>query len=255
MNRRTELMDLYLKNSKHSSYQILASNLQNIINIDKFTIKSTYEKERLEYILKKIDLKDKNILDIGGNSGYFTFEALNLGAKNVVYYEGNTEHSNFVKIAARETNLEDKIKVVNKFYLFDNINKKEKYDIVFLLNVIHHLGDDYGDKKLSLDEAKINMINQINNMAEKTKILILQMGFNWHGDVNKCLFKDGTKREMNEFISSNIKEKWIIEDIGIAEEINGNIQYCDINNRNIERNNKLGEFLNRPIYILKSLIY
>ena len=254
MDRRKELTELYLKNSKHSGYQILSSNLQKVININDFKIKSTYEKERLEYILKKVNLKDKKILDIGGNSGYFTFEAINIGAKNVVYYEGNKNHADFVKIAAEEIGLEDKIKIVNEFYSFDDINKHEKYDVVFLLNVIHHLGDDYGDKKLSLNEAKINMIKQSNSMAEKTKILVLQMGFNWHGDISKCLFENGTKREMNEFISNNIKEKWIIDYIGIAEEVNGNIEYCDIDNKNIERNNELGEFLNRPIYILRSLM-
>ena len=64
MDRRKELTELYLKNSKHSGYQILSSNLQKVININDFKIKSTYEKERLEYILKKVNLKDKKILGL-----------------------------------------------------------------------------------------------------------------------------------------------------------------------------------------------
>lgn len=31
----------------------------------------------------------KSVLDIGGNSGFFTFELIEKGAKKIHYYEGN----------------------------------------------------------------------------------------------------------------------------------------------------------------------
>jgi hypothetical protein len=53
-----------------------------------------------------------------------------------------------------------------------------------LFNVIHHLGDDFGDKSLSMEKQKdeggivIFIIKRISS---------LQMGFCWKGDRN-CAF-------------------------------------------------------------------
>lgn len=71
---KNKLIELYNESSKHSGYQILASNLEEIIDKSKLKISSRYERERLNYIISKIDLKGKRILDIGGNTGFFTFE-------------------------------------------------------------------------------------------------------------------------------------------------------------------------------------
>ncbi|SHK51979.1 class I SAM-dependent methyltransferase [Desulforamulus aeronauticus] len=249
-NSRKQLIDLYMKSSKHSNYQILASNFQKLFNNESLIIDSRYEQERLDYILSKTKIKDKRILDIGGNSGYFTFEAINNGAKEVDYYDGNKWHAKFVELGTKIFGLGNKINVYNKYYVYGN--KDKKYDVVFFLNVLHHLGDDYGDKSLSLEKAKQFMIQQLNNLAQITDILILQMGFNWCGNRKCCLFKKGTKGEMLNYIKENTSKKWILLDVGIAEEDNGKIQYNNVNMENIERNDKLGEFLNRPIIILKS---
>lgn len=251
MQEKTKLNELYNVASKHSNYQEIAPSLKKYIDISKYQIVSRQEKARMTYISSKIDFSEKYVMDIGGNTGYFTFEAIEKGAKHVDYIEGNKNHADFVKLASQIVNFSDKISVNNEYYAFNEC--PADYDLVFLLNVLHHIGDDYGNNKTSIIEAKKLIINQLNNMANKTKILVFQLGFNWKGNKNFCLFENGTKREMLEYIKKGIDNNWEILDIGIAENIDGKIVYNDLSDKNIERVDSLGEFSNRPLILLKSL--
>ena len=91
-------------------------------------------------------------------------------------------------------------------------------------------------------------------MAQKTNFLIFQLGFNWKGDTKQCLFEHGTKSEMIQFIKDGIKGFWEIIEIGVAEKKDGVVTYEPLNVFNVKRNDTLGEFLNRPIFILKSCL-
>lgn len=243
--------ELYMESSKHSNYQILPSNLKDLMKDEDLMVQSRYEKERLKYITENVNLKGKTVLDIGGNTGFFTFETHNAGASKIDYYEGNQTHAEFVKKGIEVLELKDKIAVFPQYYLF---NQKEKiYDVAYLLNVVHHSGDDFGDS-ISIEKAKSDILACINVMAEITKVLVFQMGFNWCGNRNKCLFEQGTKAEMEEFIQKGTVENWEIIKIGVAVKKDCQIKYEDVNLKNNQREDELGEFLNRPIFIMKSKI-
>ena len=251
MNPLAQLKILYAKNSKHSNYQILPDKLASIIGADQIKVKTRYEHERLDYILKNISVNGKHILDIGGNSGFFTFKAIAEGAKRVHYYEGNKAHCDFVKIASKVLKCTDKIEVTNRYYDF-NSSCTEKYDVVFLLNVLHHFGDDYGDNTLPMKAAKKQMLIQLNSMAKKTSHLVFQLGFCWKGDRNIGLFKNGTKRELIDFVANSVRGTWEIINIGIPTKEGDNIVYAELDDQNINRDDSLGEFLNRPLFILRA---
>jgi len=251
--KKDTLKKLYSQRSKHSNYQILSKKLSKIIGNNEIKVKTRYEVERLEYILKNIDVNDKLILDIGGNTGFFTFEMLDNGAKKVYYYEGNNVHSEFVRLSAKVLNVENKTEITNKYFSFEDEFNKNKYDIILLLNVLHHIGDDYGDNKLSMEKAKETIIKQVNTLADTTEIIVFQMGFNWKGNRELCFFENGTKEEMISFIKKGIKNHWEIIKIGVAEDRSGSIGYYDLSEVNINRFDYLGEFLNRPIFIMKSV--
>ncbi len=246
-----QLKEMYANTSKHSNYQILASELQKYLTNDEIDVKSRSETIRLDYFLKNVDIKNKSVLDIGGNTGYFTFEFLKNGASSLEYYEGNQEHAKFVQLASEVLGYTDSLSVYNKYYNFD---QDEKYDVVLLLNVLHHLGDDFGDDKVSKEKALETIIEHMKAMAKQTDILVFQLGFNWKGDRNLPLFENGTKKELIDFITSNLNDEFNILKIGVAEEQNGEVVYSDLNDNNIQRVDSLGEFLNRPIFIMKSKI-
>lgn len=253
-NNISKLRDMYFKESKHSNYQVLSKKLKEKIGDIDNNIKKTYEYERLEYILDNIEIKNKKTLDIGGNVGFFTFEIIDRGAKKIHYYEGNEVHSKFVKLASEVMDIKDKIDITNNYFLFNLLEEspKNRYDVALLLNVLHHVGDDYGNASISKERAKETIIQQINSLAGGVKILVFQLGFNWKGNRNIGLFENGTKDEMIKFIVEGTKDDWEIINIGIAQKNRERIKYYNLNNNNIERNDELGEFLNRPIFIMKS---
>lgn len=243
------LENLYMQNSKHSNYQILPSMLKNILNENNLGIKTRSERERLSYMKKHVDFSQKSILDIGGNTGFFSFELLQENARHIDYYEGNPVHAEFVQTASKVLNVEDRLTVYPQYYLFDKMEKQ--YDIILCLNVLHHLGDDFKDGK-SKDIACKEMLISLNQLASCSDVLIFQMGFNWKGNSEECLFKDGTKEEMETFIKKGTEDYWDIIFIGIAEKKDDIIIYQEMNDKNNRRQDDLGEFLNRPLFIMKS---
>lgn len=251
MNKKEKLIELYQQNSKHSNYQIMPSALKGIIPDDEINVKSRFEIERMNFLKRHINFKGKRVLDIGGNTGFFAFESIESGATQVDYIEGNSAHANFVKEAS--SYLDKNIVVYNNYLDFESNLPNTSYNIVLLFNVLHHFGDDYGDKSVSVEHAKAKMIDSINYFSGKTHCLVLQLGFCWKGDRNSLLFEKGTKQEMIDFVSNAIKGKWSIEVIGVAEELYGETEYKQVSFENIDRNDALGEFRNRPIFILKPI--
>ena len=202
----------------------------------------------------KINFTGKKVLDIGGNTGFFSIELANNYKAEIEYYEGNKAHADFVKCATEMLGIENKIKVHEKYFLFnDSQLKKDHFDVCLLLNVLHHIGDDFGDQDLSIDNAKKQMLENLNYLSDATEFLVFQMGYCWKGNRNLLLFEEGTKTEMIDFVKHDTKGFWNIEETGIGELYNDKVIYKDLNNYNIKRNDKLGEFLNRPLFILKSL--
>ncbi len=250
MNKE-KLIALYETSSKHSNYQILPNPLNDIIQQNELEVNSRFEQERLNFITSKMDIDGMHMLDIGGNTGFFSFEFINAGAEKVTYYEGNNAHAQFVEYSSRALNFN--IDVKNQYLDFTEGSEIQKSDAALFFNVVHHFGDDFGDTEMGVLEAKEQMKQCINFFAAQTSYLIFQMGFCWKGDRHKLLFDGGTKSEMIKFVEEAIAGYWKIEEIGIAE-INGDqTVYNDLNDENIERNDALGEFRNRPIFILKSL--
>ncbi|USN95898.1 MAG: hypothetical protein H6793_01915 [Candidatus Nomurabacteria bacterium] len=254
IDSQNKLVNYYRQHSKHSNYQVLPNSLKKILGAHNLNTKSRFERERLLFLTKNINFKQKRVLDIGGNTGFFSFELLEQGAEEVCYYEGNKSHSEFVRLASRVLKVENKLKVVGEYFNFSN-TFSEHFDVTLLFNVLHHTGDDYGEWVPSINAVKTTITKELNPLAKNTKYLVFQMGYNWMGDTEKPIFMHGQKQEMINFIKGGVDNCWEIESIGIAQEENEKIVYKNLNQDNIRRVDRLGEFLNRPIFILKSLKY
>ncbi|WP_223549310.1 class I SAM-dependent methyltransferase [Aestuariivivens sp. NBU2969] len=255
MDKLEAIKLLYESESKHASYQVLSDRLSRLMQLPKTPAISRYEKERLNFILQYIEPINKTIIDIGGNTGFFSHEFLEANAHHVTYFEGNKTHAKFVDLASNILGYHEKIEIIGDYYTFENNNDTHKFDVGLLLNVLHHVGDDYGNKNYSIIQAKEKIINQLNFLSSRVSTLIFQLGYNWKGDKDRCLFNNGTKQEQIDFIKEGIGKYWNIETIGVAVDKKEVIVYEPLSENNIERNDRLGEFLNRPIFILKNICH
>lgn len=242
-----QLKKLYNTTSKHSHYQQLPKSISDLIGESTQEI-NRYELERIDYINSNIDLTGKTILDVGANTGFFSISSLDNGATSVDVFEGNQSHADFI------TNVSDILELdinVNRSYLQFNETFDKKYDVVYFLNVVHHLGDDFGDVQINVDNAKQKMSEILKYFSDKTKFMVFQMGYCWKGNRDLLLFENGTKQEMISFVENSIDGHWDIVNVGILEE---DLRYHNLDDANIVNKHNLREFGNRPLFILKSKI-
>lgn len=238
--------------SKHSDYQVIHPSLAALIPKATYQPSGKWEPQRQTYMSRYLPVNGLRILDIGANTGYFSLAAIDGGAHQVVSQEGNLEHAECISLGTQCLGIDKKVEVRPYYYDFSATSiEPQRYDIVLCLNVLHHLSDDFGDPTLSMDTAKIEMLNALTNLSKITDHCWMQLGFNWKGDCHRPLFQNGTKRELIDFIQQGTQKHWAIERIGVFNPINKN--YEDANADNLQRFDHLGEFLNRPLFLLRSL--
>jgi len=216
--------------------------------LEKYNLSKTFDSKRAEYIFNNLNFKSLKVLDIGADIGYFSFSAALSGASEVISIEGEEESSEFIKLQLKLLGMEGIVKVQDVQFDFD-VEQNEKYDVILCLNVLHHVGRYFGDSNLTLEEAKEKLIEYLNLISYSTKYCWLQVGYNWKGDVKLPLFANGSKRELIEFVISNISNYWEVEKIAILNDKTMNYSSDD---HRMDRINELGEFGNRPLFLLKS---
>lgn len=234
----------------------------------KLSIETRHEPSRLAFIKQHVDFADQSVVDIGGNSGYFSFEALDSGAAQVTLIEGNSDHCEFVAAAASRLGLSDRLTALNRYFDFsDGPNSQISelqdgptasehqpefpVDVMLLLNVLHHVGDDFGDQGFQKAEELDFIAAKIRDTAKFARTLVFQLGFNWKGDRDSCLFPNGTKLEMIEFVERTVAGVWNIKATGIATGNKAAVTYEPASPTNLQRDDTLGEFLNRPLFVLE----
>lgn len=245
------LLELYQRTSKHSNYQVLARALEPLLGGQAISVQSRHEHERLAYILSRVDVRGMHWADIGGNTGFFSFELLDRGARQVDYFEGNAAHHGFVQAAARQLGLAERLHAHHRYVAFEPA-ELPVVDGMLLLNVLHHLGDDFGGVQAGKEAARQRMLQCLAAVARCTGVLVFQLGFNWKGDRHEPLFPKGSKAEMIDFIRQGTAADWDISAIGIAERDGERVVFRDLSAHNTARDDSLGEFLNRPIFIMRS---
>lgn len=230
------LQTLYDTASKHSNYQRLP--FVEGLNIANPQI-NRFEEERWDYIKSRVSFTGETLLDIGGNTGYFSVRASQEGADTTMI-EGNSVHCRFVKQVASQLGLD--IKVENNYLT----SMDECFDISLFLNVVHHLGDDFSSNVS--DDPLCKMSEMVAEVCSKSSVTILQMGYNWKGDKNLPLFSNGTKDEMKQFVLDSIPEGYHVAFTGVLNPTT--LTYEDATHNLMRKFVDLGEFGNRPIFII-----
>lgn len=242
------LIALLKENSKHSDYQLLHPTLSSVFG-ENYLPTGKKEIERQFYMQDNLPISGSTVLDIGANTGYFSFGALQAEASHVTAVEGNPDHSKFIEEAAKYLDIEHRLIVKNCYFDFSQ-SVVSRFDIILCLNVLHHVGDDFGDAGIGIDDAKAEMVRSLRNLASNGRWMWFQLGFNWKGNRNNPLFRHGLKAELIEFVADACQDFWSIEKVAVYDPVTR--AYEDVHERLLERYDDIGEFLNRPLFLLRS---
>lgn len=242
-----------MRHSKHSSYQVLPRRLQRMLGETAVMTRSRHELERMDFIAAHLDIAGRTVLDIGANTGYFSFECLERGARSVSAYEGNDVHAEFLHHAAAALGEEARLGITGTYLSFPHPGLPGVFDLGLLMNVLHHVGDDFGDQPPDADAARLFVGESLRGMVRHCRHLVFQLGYCWMGDRERPLFRHGTKQEQIDFVADAVAGDGQIQSIGIAEiGPQGQVVYVQPSEANLRRRDDWGEFLNRPLFILKS---
>lgn len=245
------LAALYARHSKHASYQQLHPRVAALLpeGAAQPATGGRLEAERQAWFEATLPLAGADVLDIGANTGYFSFGALAAGARHVRSVEGNPDHAALLHEAGARLGLQARLEVQSGYY--DFASDTRRHDIVLCLNVLHHLGDDFGERGLGIEQARARMQDCLRHLAGVTRWLVLQTGFNWKGDRRQPLYPNGLKAELVAHVAAMAEGDWAIEEVVVVDPASR--RYVPMDEARAARFDALGEFMNRPLFRMRSL--
>lgn len=93
----------------------------------------------LDWCFKEVVFKKKNVLDIGGGNGIFSFYAKYKGARKVVNLEPFADGSTLFEFEGNE--IEQELKIFLKNRTLQEYNTNDKFDLIILHDSINHLNE------------------------------------------------------------------------------------------------------------------
>lgn len=213
----------------------------------------TLDKERAAFMFDRKSSAGKNVLDIGANQGYMSIEAALRGAQRVDAFESNTVDGAFLSQMSLLFPALQAVSAQTLNYDFEHENSG-RWHYVICLNVLHHIGRYFDDHVNDLSEAKILMAAHLRRLLTHSGSVWLQLGFNWQGNTLKPMFAHGTKQEITEFVNQMVGQHARIATIGIYNphrQAYDEVVYGDWHHPLWQRIDGLGEFANRPLYLIE----
>lgn len=233
--------------SKHSHYQTLHPLVHKQFDVpDSYRPRKMLEHQRVDFVKRFLSMQGKRVVDIGANTGYFSLAAADGGAARVDAIEGNAEHATFLSRCVDALKMNDRVFVSNRYVNFAPYDVGHA-DVVLCYNVLHHLGDDFrgGVEK---DDALRGMAEALRQLVLRNANVVFQMGYNWQGDPGLPLTENGTKTEIIDFVSASLDS--VKADVIVGCYDPAADAYVEANETNLGRFDALGEFANRPLFII-----
>lgn len=210
-----ELMVLLRQNAKHSAYQMLPDCL-GVVGTDlaQGVGFKRQDDKRYNWLASKLTNLSGTVVDIGANLGYFTFQLLKDYSVDVIAYEPYEPHARVISIIRELCGYkETRLRVMNQGVGLREIDLLPESNLLLLLNVIQHAGEDYdADLVRTVDEWRNYAISYLAKLRDKTDMLFFQMGYTWLGHDAKLCSDD----EIIDFTAKLLTDAgWTIKHCGV----------------------------------------
>lgn len=183
------LKSILLYHGRHGLYQKLPPTLPQNIR-DQFPKRwdTRLDEERYDWITSSLDCKNKSILEIGANIGYFSSKFADSCDSSVYAYEPDSQLFEILNTIIRLSNLEEKVSAQNTSITLDTIDSLPKVDIILNLNVIQHAGYDFETTSVSsLEDWRDYSVRFLRKLKSRSDIMVFQMGYQlWGFDQSIC---------------------------------------------------------------------
>ncbi len=226
--KRKKLIELLKEESKHSGYQMLPPCLVEVMGEAPAGLVGDKRQDasRYDWFNCKWDSSVNSIIDIGANLGYFSFRALKDFNVKINAYEPYEPHAEAMSIIRELCGFNpEEVIISNKSVGMKEIDALPAADLLILLNVLQHAGEDFdSDMVLSIEGWRDYAIGYLKKLRNKTRLMFFQMGYTWKG-------YEGKLCQDNDIIDFTVKlldeAGWHIRHCGIAKDISRPLYYED----------------------------
>jgi len=222
---QAELVDLLLENAKHTTYQMLPPCVKDQDNrFGRLIGTQRQDEKRYDWLKSNMPSLTGRVIDIGANLGYFSFRTLQDYQVNIVAYEPYKPHAKAISIIRKLCDFEAKqMKVVDQGIGLREIEALPQADLLILLNVIQHAGEDYDQDLVdNIQNWRSYAVNYLTKLRSKADKLFFQMGYTWLGYAGK-LCKD---ENIIDFTASLLVDAgWQIKSCGIIKDFSEPFTY------------------------------
>ena len=222
-----QLFNLLTHQSKHGCYQTLPPKLLNQYpELNCVSYDRRLDKFRYKWITNHLNFHKKKVVEIGANIGYFSTRIADEFDAMVHAYEANSYHKKAIKLISSLMNIpNNRLIIHNKTVSFYNDESLEGGDVLILLNVLHHAGEDFMSKEvITLNAWGKNVKGILQSLSGKFNFLVFQMGYTWKGWADEIV----PPYKIVDFTLSLLEQSgWRIKHIGIQKFI-FNFNYFDI---------------------------
>jgi len=166
---------------------------------------------RLNAIKKEVNFKDKTVLDLGCQSGFFSFD-LAKTCKKVIAVDADIQHINENRKKASNLGIKN-LTFIHAKITPETLDTLPKFDVILCLSVFHHLmiSTNLHDFDSSLNQSDWKGV--LDRLRIKSNVLIFEMGNSYErkpwakklGTItknsNKWIFDNVFKNEYKKVIS------------------------------------------------------
>ncbi len=177
------LVDLIKGTTKHGNYQQLPPTLPPEILSQVYHYDSVrLESARFEWLDSHSVFKNKKILEIGANTGYFSIRAASERGASSIAYEPDPKLAEAMRIISCMCNTDNNIEVRSEPFTLTKPELLPQADLIINLNVIHHAGFDFDQETVKkIDDWKLYAIEYLKRLTGIGPLMVFQTGYTWGG--------------------------------------------------------------------------